>query len=703
MYTKENGFSQVIKKLYRSYLKMNRTKVLHMIFIFLLFITPKYFSQNASFQGLGDLPGGVFESSAQSVNADGSVVVGYSMSDSSAQAFIWTESSGMVSLGNLPDSSFKQSWANNISANGKVIVGYGDPVGSGWDTYKGFIWTVESGMREMGSLNNSARSMAFNVSGDGSVVVGDGGPEAFRWTQETGIEGLGVLPSKTNSRAIDISKDGFVIIGQSYSLPAWNDEDGFIWTQSGGMKAMSSLTGGKYCMLLAISHDGSVIAGTTRTSSTNYPAFLWNESKGMVTIGHLPGRNTTHPSDMTPYGKIIVGGSFSGPTSGDAFIWDSTNGMRKLQTVLKTEYGLNLTGWTIQNASGITPDGNIIVGHGINPSGKQEAFRVVLDTLINARDTVTDIDGNVYQTVTIGTQVWMKENLKTTRYRNGDLIGTTNPATLDIKNESAPKYQWIFENNQSDLAVYGRLYTWYAVTDNRNIAPNGWHVPTDDEWTTLINFLGGDSLAGGKLKESDITHWKSPNTGATNESGFTALPGGCRPENGVFDGGGVFIGDKHHYGGWWSSSEKNFSTAWNRYMSYKDAVITFFDNTYGYDGKKWGFSVRCLKDAPTGVNEFKNGNQIPNEIKLNQNYPNPFNPSTVISYQLSESSNVKIKIYDMLGREIKTLVDSFQNTGEHSVVWNGIDGIDNLVSSGIYFYQLETDKTNLQKKMILVR
>jgi uncharacterized protein (TIGR02145 family) len=682
---------------------MSRRNVLYMIFIFSVFITQKYFSQNASFQGLGDLPGGVSESSAQSVNADGSVVVGSSMSDSGAQAFIWTESTGMVSLGNLSDNSFLQSWANSISADGKVIVGYGDPVGSGWDTYKGFIWTSEGGMREMGSLNNSARFMSFRISGDGSIVVGDGGSEAFRWTQETGIEGLGVLPGKTNSRAIDISSDGSVIIGQSYSLPAWNDEDGFVWTQNGGMKAMASLTGGKYCMLLAVSPDGSVITGTTRTSSTNYPAFFWNESKGMVTIGHLPGRNTTHPTDMTPFGKIIVGGSFSGPTSGDAFIWDSTNGMRKLQTVLQTEYGLDLTGWTLQNASGITPDGNIIVGHGINPSGKQEAFRVVLDTLINVRDTVTDIDGNVYHTVTIGTQTWMVENLKTTRYRNGDPIGTTSPATLDISSETDPKYQWVFEDNQNDLPVYGKLYTWYAVTDNRGIAPEGWHVPTDAEWTTLINFLGGDIVAGGKLKEAGTVHWKNPNTGATNEYGFTGLPGGCRPENGIFDGGGVLVGDKHHYGAWWSASEKNSNTAWNRYLSYKDSAITFFDNTYGYDGKKWGFSVRCIKDDPTSIEDSKNGKQLNEEIKLNQNYPNPFNPSTVINYRLTEPDNVKLKIYDAIGREVKTFVDSYQNAGEHSIVWDSTDNSNNPVSSGIYFYSLETGALKLQKKMMLIR
>jgi hypothetical protein len=170
------------------------------------------------------------------------------------------------------------------------------------------------------------------------------------------------------------------MIGQSYSLPAWDDEDSFIMTEDGTMQSMSSLTGGKYTMVLAVSPDGSVVAGTTHTSS--YPAFFWTKEKGMVTIGHLPEMNTTHPGDMTPYGEIIIGGSYSGPDNGNAFIWDSIHGMRNLQAVLEKEYKLNLTGWKLQNASGITPDGNVIVGDGINPQGQKEGFRVVLDTTV---------------------------------------------------------------------------------------------------------------------------------------------------------------------------------------------------------------------------------------------------------------------------------------------------------------------------------
>jgi uncharacterized protein (TIGR02145 family) len=122
-------------------------------------------------------------------------------------------------------------------------------------------------------------------------------------------------------------------------------------------------------------------------------------------------------------------------------------------------------------------------------------------------DLVTDIDGNTYRTVTIGSQVWMAEDLRTTRYRNGDLIGTTSPSTLDISGESAPKYQWAYAGDEGNVATYGRLYTWHASTDNRSIAPVGWHVPTDAEWVTLTEFLGGEAAAQGKLKEAGTTHW----------------------------------------------------------------------------------------------------------------------------------------------------------------------------------------------------
>ncbi|HPG38883.1 MAG TPA: FISUMP domain-containing protein [bacterium] len=310
---------------------------------------------------------------------------------------------------------------------------------------------------------------------------------------------------------------------------------------------------------------------------------------------------------------------------------------------------------------------------------------------LRAQETVTDIDGNVYQTVTIGAQVWMKENLKTTRYRNGDIIGTTSPATLDISGQSAPNYQWAYAGAESNVAIFGRLYTWFTVTDNRNIAPTGWHVPTDAEWTELTSFLGGDSIACGKLKETGVTHWTSPNIGADNSSGFTALPGGNR----IFNGSFYLKGD---YGFFWTATDIDNIYAYARALGHQ---VTLIDR--GSYNKKVGYSVRCIKDGITSVDDSKNGTQIPAEIKLNQNYPNPFNPTTAISYQLAENSNVKLQIYDTLGRCIKTLVNSHQGAGEHSIVWNGTDDANNPVSSGIYFCRVMAGEMSLQKKMVLVR
>jgi probable HAF family extracellular repeat protein len=343
----------------------------------------------ASFQGLGDFPGGSFESLAQRVSADGSVVIGYGTTATGQQAFRWTRGTGMVSLGNLPDGSFKQTDATGVSADGAVVVGYGDPVGSGWDTYRGFLWTQPGGMVEMGSLDGSPRSMAFGVSADGSVVVGDGGLQAFRWTRSGGMQGLGVLPGWTGSRAVAVSADGSVVTGSNHTA-TWDSEQAFRWTSAGGMQGLGYPPGYSYSFPNAISPDGSVIAGTCVSSSIG-AAFRWTQGTGMVPIGGLPGMTTTHPGGVSANGSIIVGGSYTDAAHGTAFVWDAAHGMRSLQAMLQTDYGLNLAGWNLQGAFGITPDGSVIVGWGINPSGHQEAFRVEVSLLPDANGPVFNL------------------------------------------------------------------------------------------------------------------------------------------------------------------------------------------------------------------------------------------------------------------------------------------------------------------------
>jgi uncharacterized protein (TIGR02145 family) len=197
-------------------------------------------------------------------------------------------------------------------------------------------------------------------------------------------------------------------------------------------------------------------------------------------------------------------------------------------------------------------------------------------------ETVADIEGNIYHTVTIGKQVWMVENLKTTKYRNGDPIQnvTDNTAWSNLTTGAYCNYN----NNSGKAKTYGRLYNWYAVNDSRNIAPTGWHVATDDEWTTLTTYLGYEELAGGKLKEIGTAHWKSPNKGATNKTGYTALPGGNRFWYGTFENIGF-------NGNWWTSSEFDKFNAWYRLMNSSLCIVG--RNSYL---KKNGFSVRCVRD-----------------------------------------------------------------------------------------------------------
>ena len=216
---------------------------------------------------------------------------------------------------------------------------------------------------------------------------------------------------------------------------------------------------------------------------------------------------------------------------------------------------------------------------------------------------VTDIEGNTYATVQIGEQLWMTENLKVTNYREGTELptGYTNSEWENLATGAYTVYptEGTFDDTTpqatcgDDCAdIYGNLYNWYAVGDSRGLCPDGWHVPSDDEWTILMDYLGGESVAGGKIKECtegscpESDYWNSPNIGATNESGFTALPAGYRSYN----GGHFFsIGT---YSDFWSSSEFNSTKAWHREM-YCDYSHVY--RTYSHS-KQGGFSIRCLAD-----------------------------------------------------------------------------------------------------------
>jgi uncharacterized protein (TIGR02145 family) len=196
------------------------------------------------------------------------------------------------------------------------------------------------------------------------------------------------------------------------------------------------------------------------------------------------------------------------------------------------------------------------------------------------KDTVIDIDGNVYHMVKIGTQVWMTENLKVKHYSNGEEIPNI---TDSAKWSNLTTGAYCDYNNDTNMAeTYGRLYNWYTIQDMRGIAPMGWHVPTVAEWDALADYLGDKDSAGGKLKS--WVGWNNPNEGANNITGFTALPGGSRDSCGRFK----YIKE---FGFWWSSTERN---TW--YASGRGLFSSFSDFGPSFDFKTGGWSVRCIKD-----------------------------------------------------------------------------------------------------------
>jgi len=322
-----------------------------------------------SFTGLGDLAGGSFSSEATAISADGSTVVGQGTSASAVQAFRWTQAGGMENLGSLAGGTTTSS-ALGTSADGSVVVGRSLSA-SGTQSFR---WTQAGGMVGLGDLPggpSSLLSLAQGSSGDGNVLAGagqsasDGG--AYRWTQAGGMVDLGALPGESWSGATAISTDGGVIVGRSGS-------EAFRWTEGGGMQGLGDLLGGSnFSYAYAVSGDGQVVAGLAN-SGLGTEAFRWLEGGAMVGLGDLPGGAYNSAAYATSQdGSVVVGrGNYTGSDS-DAFIWDDTHGMRELKQVL-IDLGLDLTGWNLQDAKGISANGQTITGFGINPSGFKEAW-----------------------------------------------------------------------------------------------------------------------------------------------------------------------------------------------------------------------------------------------------------------------------------------------------------------------------------------
>ncbi|MCG6907078.1 MAG: hypothetical protein LJE63_10690 [Desulfobacteraceae bacterium] len=323
-------------------------------------------AQAASFLGF-DFRGG---SEAYGVSADGSVAVGWGIWGYDREAFRWTQSSGAVDLGFLPDTH--ESIALSVSADGSTVVGYGRLS----VTTEAFRWTQGDGMVGLGFLpEGSLESYAYDVSADGAIVVGGSSTaedekfEAFRWTQSDGMVGLGYLPGHSESCAFGVSADGAIVVGRSEAGEGVeNRSEAFRWTPNEGMVGLGFLSRGDLRSgATDVSADGAIVVGYSVSSSGYAEAFRWTQSAGMVGLGHLPGCSVSVASAVSADGSTVVGNSGSGDKT-EAFIWDEKNGMRNLRELLIDACGLDLNAWTLERATGISSDGKTIVGTG-SPNG----------------------------------------------------------------------------------------------------------------------------------------------------------------------------------------------------------------------------------------------------------------------------------------------------------------------------------------------
>ncbi len=299
-------------------------------------------------------------------------------------------------------------------------------------------------------------------------------------------------------------------------------------------------------------------------------------------------------------GRLISSGSQSINTK---IIYDSS------EDIVKTEVSHEKQ----SEAKGLDAETvmNYNTGDRLKFTGISGSYRNVFLDIPSESKTITfefipcsDRDGNNYSVVKIGNQIWMAENLRTTTYNNGDSIGTTTPASLDITNEASPKYQWSYNGDENNVAVYGRLYTWHTVNDSRYICPAGWYVPTDDEWTTMTDYLtnngfGYEGSGNDIAKSMAASGWSNSSTpghvgndqASNNSSGFSALPGGWRDWEGPFQ----YMGKG---GLWFTSSEKDDANAWYRMIYYNMS-----DVTRGSVGKIGGLAVRCIRDQSMAIPE----------------------------------------------------------------------------------------------------
>jgi uncharacterized protein (TIGR02145 family) len=350
---------------------------------------------------------------------------------------------------------------------------------------------------------------------------------------------------------------------------------------------------------VTIYSDIGLTAGTTYTyrvysfNSTGNSLTYSNEVEvttiNLATLTTLAIQNITDKS-ANGGGSITADGGT--PVTERGICWATTQNPTTVNNLISSGAG---TGNFTANLTALNSSTTYYVrAYAINRAGTAYGNQLSFTTLQTPVNpiTVTDASGNIYPTISIGTQVWMAENLRTTKYRDGSGIVQVfdNTQWQNGRDLKSPMMGW-YNNDQgvNTTNKFGALYNWYAINPatngNKNVCPTGWHIPTDAEWATLTNFLGGELVAGGKMKTTGTQYWKSPNAGASNSSGFSALPSGFRDllSGEYFEAGSTCF--------WWSSTASGNYAAYSRFLNYNISSANSF-----IASQEFGYSVRCVRD-----------------------------------------------------------------------------------------------------------
>ena len=462
------------------------------------------------------------------------------------------------SAANLATYGYLYNWYTTTETKGLCPTGWHTPTDGEWSTlivYLGGVDVAGGKLKSIGTAYwNSPNTGSTNESGFSAFPGGVRGNDGSFFNNK-----LNALYWSTTEIYNNYAWNCFL----NYNLTSVLRGNGYFKSFGASIRCLKDT----FSIVSIPTLTTTAIAAITTTSATSGGNITADGGTSISAIG-VVWSTTTNPS-------IALTTKTSNGTGTGSFTSSLTN-LTPKTTYYVRAYATNSAGTGYGNEiSFITTDSSSVMG-----------------VPCPGAPTVKDIDGNTYNTVQIGTQCWTKENLRVSKYRDGSIIpldesgGTAGSGTGQTWSSRTTGARTVYGHNATNLATYGYLYNWYAVADSKGLCPSGWHVPSDSEWTNLTNYLGGISVAGGKMKSTGTTIWNSPNTGATNESGFSALPGGCRYE------GGSFNSIRFNAFFWSATEDATFKGAWNQDLEYFSGYVYRGNGTTKQDG----YSVRCLKD-----------------------------------------------------------------------------------------------------------